>query len=86
MRQPYETLLGAYRDHWFLGPYLTGDVPHLAGIMRDSRWRSLSDGEQLMVRIAWSFQNGGGDVRLAELGRLDSEHRGRVAMALLLTT
>ena len=85
MREPYETLLGAYRDHWLLGRYLEGDVPNWAGMIDDPQMASLSDGEQLMARIAWCFWNGSGDVLLADLARLDRDNRLNVAQALLYT-
>lgn len=85
MREPYETLLGSYRDHWLIGRYLTGDVPNWEGLRGDEQLPSLSDGESIILRVAWAFWNGSGDVRISDLARLDNEHRGRVAMALLLT-
>lgn len=52
MRRPWDTLLGQYEDHWFLGDYLEGDVPRIQAIKADERWWSLSSGEQAMILAA----------------------------------
>lgn len=50
MKEPWETLLGQYRDHWMLAPYLAGvDVPNVRAIQQDERWWCLSTGEMAMV-------------------------------------
>lgn len=52
MREPWETLLGQYHDHWLLARYLDGDQPDVHAIQADDRWYCLSSGEQAMVLAA----------------------------------
>lgn len=85
MREPYETLLGGYRDHWLLWPFLDGDVPDFAGIMGAEPFGQLSTGELIMCHIALAIWNGDRTARIADLAYLDEEHRRRVLDALYLT-
>lgn len=82
MREPYETLLGPYRDHWLLWPFLDGDVPDWAGIMSAEPLGQLSSGELIMLHVALAIWNGDRTARIADLAALDSEHRRRVIGAL----
>lgn len=83
MRQPYETILGQFRDHWALGPYLTGEVPNWDGIMASSKLDSLSAGEITLLWVALAFWNGDRTARVADLVKvLDRTNRQRVASAL----
>jgi hypothetical protein len=86
MREPYETLLGQYRDHRLLWEYLQGyepDWPALAGNERRLE-QQLSRGERLMVHIAWAFYNGDPTARVADLAILDDDNRQRVMDAIHL--
>jgi len=51
MKEPWETLLGQYRDHWMLADHLARDVPNPREIQDDERWWSLSSGEQAMIAV-----------------------------------
>jgi hypothetical protein len=83
MRQPYETLLGQFRDHWALAPYLQGDVPNFDGIMASSKLDSLSSGEITLLWVALAFWNGDRTARVADVVKmLDRPNRMRVAAAL----
>lgn len=52
MREPFETLLGQYREHWMMARYLAGNLPDVEAIQTDDRWNCLSTGEQAMVLAA----------------------------------
>lgn len=54
MREPWETLLGQFRGHWFLGPYTDGtyQVPPIRSIIADERFWALSGGEQALIYAA----------------------------------
>lgn len=52
MKEPWETLLGQYRQHWMLADHLGGDAPHVRAIKDDQRWVCLSDGERAMILAA----------------------------------
>lgn len=84
MREPYQTLLGQYWNHWFLWAFLAGDVPDFAGIAASDGALSLSDGELLMLHVAMAFYNGDRTARIADLGRLDDANRRRVAEAIYM--
>lgn len=84
MREPYETLLGQYRDHWLLWPFLGGDVPDFAGITSAGPLGSLSTGELIMLHIALAIWNGDRTARIADLAQLDNDHRRRAVGALAL--
>lgn len=86
MRQPYEALFGAWRDHWLLGPHLQGDVPDWDGIMADPRLDSLSSGEITLLWIGLAIYNGDRTATIADLALLDSSSRSRVLAALGATT
>jgi hypothetical protein len=74
MREPYETLLGQYRDHWWLGEYLNDDEPNWGGIANDPRLDCLSTGEKVLVDFAAAFAN--------VVRHLDLENQFRVTLAL----
>ena len=82
MREPYETLLGQYRDHWLLWKYLQDHDPDFSGLAGEERLSDLSRGEQLMVNVAWAFYNGDPTARVADLAILDDENRLRVIDAI----
>ena len=82
MREPYETLLGQYRDHWLLARYLEGYEPNWSGLAGEDRLTDLSRGELLMVHVAWAFYNGDPTARVADLATLDDENRERVIDAV----
>lgn len=85
MREPYETLLGPYRDHWLLWPFLEGDLPDFAGIAGAEPLGQLSSGELIILNIALAIWNGDRAARIADLAGLDAAHRHRVIRALELT-
>lgn len=86
MREPYETLLGQYHDHWFLWAFLQGDVPDFWPIIQNHAFEALSAGEQTMVMVALAFWNGDESASVADLLRkLDTGSRARVLAALQLT-
>ena len=74
MREPYETLLGQYRDHWLFGPYLRGDEPDWSGLAGDPRLDGLSTGEKVLLDFAAAYRN----TRLY----LDDDQCYRVALAM----
>lgn len=84
MREPYETLLGQYRDHWLLWRYLQEYKPDFTGLAGEERLTDLSRGEQLMINVAWAFYNGDPTARVADLAILDDENRQRVIDAIRL--
>lgn len=56
MKEPWETLLGHLREHYYLRDHLEGvDVPNVRAIQADERWWSLSSGEQAMVMVTASL-------------------------------
>lgn len=85
MREPYETLLGEYRDHSFLGRFLQGDRPDFVGLAAADPLGRLSSGELIVCQIALAIWNGDRTARIADLGALDTETRSRVVDALHLT-
>jgi len=82
MREPYETLLGQYRSHWLLWPYLEGDLPDFPGIAANDTLGALSAGEIIILNIALAIWNGDRTARIADLAVLDDANRGRVIRAL----
>lgn len=84
MREPFETLLGGYHDHWFLGPFLTGREPDFDGIMAAEPFGALSTGELIMCHVALAIAKGDRTARIADLAGLDDEHLRRVIDALNL--
>lgn len=86
MREPYETLLGPYRDHWLLSRHLRGRVPDWAGLASEDLLGRLSSGEVVMLHIGLAIWNGDRTARIADLALLDFEHRRRALAALTLTT
>lgn len=84
MREPYETLLGQYRNHWLLGKYIKFQEyePDWVGLAACERLDDLSRGEQLMVHVAWAFYNGDPTARVADLAILDDDNRERVIDAV----
>jgi hypothetical protein len=77
VRQPWETLLGQFRDHWMLAEFLHGDVPLIGAIKADERWWSLSSGEQAMVLAAEAL------LRMGECWlAVDEDNRARIDYAL----
>lgn len=83
MREPYETLLGQFHDHWFLGQYLTGTEPNFVGIMDDDLLGAVSTGELILLNIAYAFE-GDRTARVADITHLDDTNRRRVVDALYL--
>ena len=82
MREPYETLLGQYRDHWALWPFLEGDIPDFGGIFQSNAFAVCSHGEQVMLRVAQALRNGDRQASIADLAGLDEDNRRRVVEAL----
>lgn len=85
MREPFETLLGQYRDHWLLWSFLEDDVPDFAGIAACDMLGALSAGEMIMLHVALAFWNGDRTARVAQIIEgLDDANQARVADALYL--
>jgi hypothetical protein len=84
MREPYESLLGGLKDHWWLADFLTDAVPDWQSIAVDPRWNSLSDGEAVLLQIALAIYNGDQSARIADLAKLDAGNRYRAVNALYL--
>jgi hypothetical protein len=84
VREPYETLLGCYREHWLLWPFLDGEVPDWSGIMGAGPLGQLSDGELIVLHVALAIWNGDRTARIADLAHLDLENRRRVLGALTM--
>lgn len=82
MREPYNTLLGQYWNHWLLWKFLEDDVPDFAGIAACDLLGALSGGEIVMLHIAWAIYNGDRTARIADIAKLDTENRQRVLWAL----
>lgn len=82
MREPYETLLGDYRDHWFLAPYLEGTEPDFVALAAADPLGRLSSGELILCQIALAIWNGDRAARIADLAGLDLHLRRRVVRAL----
>lgn len=85
MREPYETLLGEYRDHSFLWRFLEGETPDFVGLAAADPLGRLSSGELIVCQIALAIWNGDRTARIADLGALDTDTRARVLDALHLT-
>lgn len=79
MKEPWETLLGQFRHHWFLHEFLEDDTPHLKAILDDERYWSLSSGEQAMVLCADAILR----INQAWLA-VDGANRMRIDLALRL--
>ena len=84
MREPFRTLFHGYENHWLLGTYLTGDEPDWSGLADEERIDCLSTGEKVLLGIAGAFA-GDRTARFADLAGLDSQHRVRVAQAILVS-
>ena len=80
MKEPWETLLGQYRDHWFLGDLLDDQAPPVGAIMADERWFALSHGEQAMVLVASAILQ----INQAWLA-VDDTNRARIDRAIRIT-
>lgn len=85
MREPYRTLLEPFFDHELLGPYLQDREPDWLGLATDEKVGLCSDGEKIMLRIAHAFAGRDRSVLVADLGRLDTGLRVRVAEAILIS-
>lgn len=88
MREPYETLLGPYRDsnHWFMAQHLRDREPDFQKLMEGPGWKTLSTTEKKMVNIALAIYNGDRTATIADLAGLDRDHIMRVISAIYLTT
>jgi len=82
MREPYETLLGPLYGHPLVGPCLGGDEPEWQGLLDVEHY--LSDGERVLLDVAWAIYNGSPDARIRDLARLDAALRHRTLTALEL--
>lgn len=85
MREPYETLMGRFRDHWFLWPFLDGEVPDFDGISSAGPLGQLSTGEMVICNLARDIHQHTRTVAVTDLGLLDVETRRQVLDALYLT-
>lgn len=82
MREPYETLLGQYRNHELLGRFLDGYEPDFAALAASEVPMMISAGELLMLHVALAFYNGDRTAKVADLARLDEENLTRITDAL----
>lgn len=82
MREPYETLLGDYRDHWFLARFLEGNEPDFVALAAADPLGRLSSGELILCQIALAIWNGDRTARISDLAGLDIPHRRKVIRAL----
>lgn len=82
MREPYEVLLGHFRNHWLLWPFFDGDFPDFAGIDGVEPLGKLSSGELILLHVALAIYNGDRTARVADLAGLDHPNRARVLWAL----
>lgn len=82
MREPYETLLGQYRGHPLLGPYVEGYEPDFAGLTDSELLHQISASEYVMIHVALAFWNGDTTAKVRDLGVLDEDHLQRVVGAL----
>lgn len=60
MREPYETLLGHYRDDPILCGYLRGDEPDwygLAALSERPQWHALGSGQHALIDFAAALKN-----------------------------
>lgn len=60
MREPYETLLGHYRDDSILGDYLQDDEPDWFGLIALSespKWHGLGSGQHALIDFAAVLKN-----------------------------
>lgn len=60
MREPYETLLGQYRDDAILGQYLQDDEPDWYGLIslsEDPKWHALGSGQHALIDFAAALKN-----------------------------
>jgi len=85
MREPYETLLGQYRDHPLMGRYVDGYDPDFAGLAASDVPRMISSGELIVWRVALAFHNRDHAATFADVLSLDDDNRTRVADALAMT-
>lgn len=85
MREPYETLLGQYRDHPLLGSYLQGYDPDFAALAASEVPLMISSGELLMLHVALAFYNGDRTARIADLAKLDADNRERIVDAIRIS-
>jgi len=82
MREPFETLLGQYRDHPLMGRFLDGYDPDFVGMAASEVPLMISSSELVMWNIALAFHNGDRAARFADLHGLDYDNRVRVADAV----
>lgn len=82
MREPYETLLGQYRDHPLLGRFMEDYDPDFVGLAASEVPLMISAGELLMLHVGLAFYNGDRTAKIADLAKLDEANRERVIDAL----
>lgn len=85
MRDPFEIILGPYKDHEILGRHLQGEEPNWSGLATDEKVDWLSSGEKIMLRVAAAFAGRDYTVLMADLGDVDATCRMRVAHAIIWT-
>lgn len=57
MREPYETLLGRWRDDPILGQYLSGDEPDWLGITMEPALNACGSGQLAVLDLAAALKN-----------------------------
>lgn len=81
MQEPYETLLGQYKDNPVVGRFIEGDMPKWGDIWVEAM-PHLSGGEKIMFEVALALYNGHGIARIADIFKVDSDNQKRILNAL----
>lgn len=81
MIEPYETLLGQYKDHPVVGIHLQDKEPDWSSIWTNSM-PSLSSGEKIMFEVALALYNGNGVARIADIFMVDYENQLKIIAAM----
>lgn len=83
MQEPYELLLGTYKDHPMMGTFLTGDVPAFEYLY--TLIDMLSTEERIMVRVAYALHEEQRGATVRELLDLSDLMFDRVVEALRIS-
>lgn len=80
MKEPYEVLLGNYKDHPMIGIYLDGDVPAFSYLF--TIIDMLSTEERIMVKVAFALHQEENSASVHDLLELSDLMFDRVVEAL----
>lgn len=81
MEEPYETLLGQYKDHPVMGQYLQHDLPEWDNLYHHAM-PMISSGERIMVQAALCLYNAYGSILLRDIFLVDQKNQERILAAL----